>query len=339
MFMQKRRPVLTLGFALVLILTGLPLFAQRKITIKLASLVPENTPWGTAINRMATEWAQATNGEVELIVYHNGVAGDEAEVLRKLKINQIQAAIFTSIGLNAVTPEIMTLSYPLLIRTDDELNEVLTKIKPELDAKIQQSGFVTLAWAPAGWIKIFSRNPVFGPADLRRQKMATNADELEMMQAFKTMGFQMVPLNLNDILASLNSGMVDAVYQSPIAVAGFQIFGIAKNMSSINIAPFMGGIVMNNTAWRRIPDRHKDKIMAICGRIEGEIVRSIANLEAEAISTMSKYGLVINQAGSQHIQEWTSDIAKYENALVGPIFNRDLYQKINAILQDYRRRR
>jgi TRAP-type C4-dicarboxylate transport system substrate-binding protein len=334
--MQKRRAAFHFVLVLALIFSASPLFAQRKITIKLASLVPESTPWGAAINRLATQWSEATNGEVELIVYHNGVAGDEAEVLRKLNLNQIQAAIFTSIGLNSVASEVMTVSYPFLIRDDAELDAVLGRIKPELETKIQQSGFVTLAWARAGWIKVFSRSPVLSPSDLKRQKLGTSPDELAMLQAFKTMGYQMVPAHLNDILVALNGGMIDAVYQSPVAVAGYQLFGIAKNMLSVNVAPFMGGILMNNTAWRRIPDRYKDRLMAICKQMETEIESSIASLEVEAVSTMTKYGLVTNQPSPQQVQEWYADTAKYENGLVGTIFNREFYQKINAILLDYR---
>ncbi|MDR1318908.1 MAG: TRAP transporter substrate-binding protein DctP [Treponema sp.] len=326
-------------FFCVLLAAGGPLFAQRKITIKLASLVPENTPWGAAINRMAVEWAQATNGEVELIVYHNGVAGSEGDVLRKLNLNQIQAAIFTSIGLNSVMPEVMTISYPFLIRDDEELDEVLQKIRPELDAKIEQNGFVTLAWARAGWVKIFSKTPVFTPNDLRRLKVGTNPDELEMLQAFKVMGFQMVPVNMNDVLVSLNGGMIDALYQSPITVAGAQIFGIAKNMSTVNLAPFMGGIIMNRTAWRRIPDRYKDRLQRICKRIEREIDGSISALERDAVSSMTRYGLIINQPDPRQEQEWYNDMARHEAELVGPVFNKELYQKISVLLAEYRRRR
>jgi TRAP-type C4-dicarboxylate transport system substrate-binding protein len=335
--MQIRGYTLRLMAVLMLFFAVSPLFAQRKITIKLASMVPENTPWGAAINRLSTEWSQATNGEVELVVYHNGVAGDEADVLRKLRMNQIQAAVFTSIGLNSVMPEVMTLSYPFLIRTDQELDAVLSTVKPELDAKIQRNGFVTLAWARAGWIKIFSRTPVYVPNDMRRLKVSASPNELEMMQAFKTMGYQMVPLGLNDILVSLNSGMVDVVWQSPIAVAGYQIFGVAKNMNAINVSPFMGGILMNNTAWRRIPDRYKDRLMAICKRIEREIEGSIAKLETEAISTMTKYGLTVHTPNPRQAQEWYNDMDRYESSLVGQVFNRELYQKIKVILGDYRR--
>ena len=335
---QNKYAVLLWAVLFFTLVPAASLYAQRKITVKLASLVPENTPWGAAINRMSTEWAQATNGEVELIVYHNGVAGTEADVLRKLRMNQIQAAVFTSVGLNSVTPEVMTVSYPLLIRNDEELEAVLQKLRPDLDARIGKNGFTTLAWARAGWVKIFSRTPVFTPQELQWQKLGTSPDELEMLQAFKAMGFQMVPVNMNEVLVSLNGGMIDAVYQSPIAVAGSQLFGIAKYMSTINLAPFMGGIVMNQTAWRRIPDQYKDRLMAICKKIEGEIDGSIAKLEADAIATMTKYGLVINTPSPAQEEEWYQKINLHESELAGPIFNQEIYQTIKDILTEFRQK-
>ncbi|MDR0316557.1 MAG: TRAP transporter substrate-binding protein DctP [Treponema sp.] len=335
---KMKKKGLCAAIALIMLLAAAgPLCAQRKITIKLASLVPENTPWGVALNRMATEWAQVTNGEVELVIYHNGVAGTEAEVLRKLRMNQIQAAIFTTSGLSSITPDVMSLSYPLLIRNDAELEAVLAQLKSELNGKMEQNGFVTLAWAKAGWVKIFSRIPVFTPNDMRTQKLGTNPEDLKMIQAFRAMGYQMVPLSLGDVLVALNGGMVDAIYQSPIAVAANQYFGVARNMSTINLAPFMGGILMNQTAWRRIPDRYKEQLLAISKQVESDIDNSISRLEADAISTMARYGLVINSPSPAQMQEWYDDLARHERDLAGPIFSREFYQKINAILADFRR--
>jgi len=326
---------------LVLFFFVSPLYAQRKITIRLASLVPENTPWGAAINRMAADWSKTTNGEVQVIVFHNATAGDEPEVLRKLKMNDIQAAVFTSIGISSLMPEVMAVSYPFLIRNDAELNEVMGKIRPELDTKIQQNGFVTLAWAQAGWIKIFSKTPVYVPSDLRKLKLGTGSEE-EMLQAFRIMGYQMVPTTLPNIITDLNSGKIDALYQSPIYAASGQVFGIAKNMASVNVAPFMGGILMNNTAWRRIPEKYRPELLAICKRMEKDIETSIINLEKDTISTMVRYGLQINELTAQQMQEWFDDTAKYENRMVGtnpPVFNRDYYYKISAILSEYRKGR
>jgi TRAP-type C4-dicarboxylate transport system substrate-binding protein len=316
-----------------------PAFAQRrKVTIKLASLVPENTPWGTALNRMAGEWRAATNGEVELMIYHNGIAGSEGDVLRKLKGNQIQAAVLSSFGLNSITPndEIMTLSCPFLIRNNAELDLILGSLKPDLEERINKEGFFTLAWSKAGWVRFFSKAPVFVPADLKRQKLGTNEQEPALMDAFKAMGYQMVPVAMNQILVSLNGGMIDAVYQSPVAVGGLQIFGVAKNMASINIAPFMGGIVMNQAAWRSIPERHKPELLRIAKRLEAELDTSIQQLEASAIAAMKNYGLTINEVSPAQEQLWYDDVNRVIPSLLGAAFNRELYVRIDTLLRAHR---
>jgi TRAP-type C4-dicarboxylate transport system substrate-binding protein len=331
--------ILVLLFVLGALLFPDPAFAQRRrVTIKLASLVPENTPWGAALNRMAREWAAATNGEVEMQIYHNGVAGGEADVLRKLKGNQIQAAILSSFGLNAITPghEIMTLSCPFLIRNNEELDLVLDVLKPDLEAQINRQGFFTLAWSKVGWVRFFSKAPVFVPADLKRQKLGTNEQEPALMDAFKAMGYQMVPVSMNQVLVYLNGGMIDAVYQSPVNVGGLQIFGVARNMASINIAPFMGGIVMNQTAWRSIPDRYKPELLRIAKELEAELDTSIQELEAGAIATMRDYGLVVNEVSPAQEQLWHEDVDRVIPSLLGTTFNREIYERIEALLRSRR---
>jgi len=337
-FRQKLQFLLFVSMFLFLVS---PVFAQR-LTIRLASLVPENTSWGQSINRLAAEWSRVTNGQITVTVFHGGTAGTEAQVLSLLRSNQIQAAVLTSMGLNSITPEVMALSYPFLIRNDTELTEVLRVLKPDLDARMQQNGFITLTWARAGWIKVFSRSPVFSPDDLRRLRLASSPDEQQMIQAFRTMNYQIVPVNLTEMLFSLQSGRIDAMYISPVFVAGNQLFGVAGNMASINVAPFMGGILMNEVTWRRIPERFRPALLEASRRLERDIEASIASLEAEAISTMVRYGLRINELTPAQSQVWYDDTARFESRLVGganPVFNRDYFNRIRDILTEYRRRR
>ena len=325
--------------ALVLIFLISPLFAQRKITIKMASPVPENTPWGKVLNQLAVDWKRITNGEVEMIIYHNGVAGGEKEVVRNLRVNQIQAAVLSTYGLYEISPEIMTLSCPFLIRDDNELDLVLAGIRDELEEKINGKGYFTVAWARVGWVKFFSKQPIFVPADLKKQRLGTNADQAEMNQVFKTMGFQMIPVARDDILIALNSSMVDAVFQSPIAVGSTQVFGLARNMASINIAPFVGAIVVNQRTWRAIPDKYKPQLIAAAKRSEAELDRSVRGLEDDMIKTMGNYGLKVNQLSPEQEQLWYDEIGRSMPSLVGTMFDRDIYGRIQGILQNYRNRR
>ena len=110
-------------------------------------------------------------------------------------------------------------------------------------------------------------------------------------------------------------------------------------MSGVNVAPFMGGILMNNAAWRSIPDRYKPQLLEISSRIERDVAASIASLERDAISTMVRYGLQINELTDEQLQVWYDDTARYENNLVGTtsaVFNRDYYMRIRNILTEYR---
>lgn len=326
--------------ALLLLGTMLPVsvYAQRKTTIKLVSLVPENTPWGTLLKRMAREWSAATRGEVELVIYHN-VKSSEADVLRQLNMNQIQAAMLSTFGMKLISPEIMTLSCPFLIRNNEELDLVLNSLKGDLEKKINDKGYFTLAWSKIGWVRFFSKSPVFVPADLKRQRLGTSDTEPELLEAFKAMGYQMAPVAMSQILVSLSGGQIDAVYQSPVNAGGFQIFGLAKNMASIKVAPFLGSIILNQRTWRAIPDRHKGELLRIARQVEAELDNSVQALENEVIQTMANYGLVINQISPQQEQIWFDDVSGTLPRLVGTLFDRETYGRIDNLLKAYREKR
>jgi TRAP-type C4-dicarboxylate transport system substrate-binding protein len=322
--------------ALFLIFLISPLFAQKKITIKMASPIPESTPWGRFLNQMAGDWKKITNGEVELIVYHNGVAGYESDVVRGLKLNQFQAAVLSTLGLYEISPEIMTLSCPFLIRSDDELDLVLSQVISGLEEKINSKGYYTLAWARAGWVKFFSKSPVFVPEDLKKQKLGAVADQAELNHVFKAMGFHVVPIERNDILIALGSNMVEAVFQSPVAVGGAQAFGLAKNMMSLNVAPFLGGMIFNQRAWRSIPDKYKPQMIDAVRRNEANLDLEVRRLEDDMIKTMGNYGLKVNRLSPQQEQLWYDEIGRAMPGLIGTVFDRDIYRRIEAILQNYR---
>ena len=51
--MKARRPLCILLALLVLTLAQA---AAKPLTLKLATAVPENTPWGAGLNKLAAEW-------------------------------------------------------------------------------------------------------------------------------------------------------------------------------------------------------------------------------------------------------------------------------------------
>ena len=337
--MNRTMKMARVVLALLMVMLVSPAFAQRRLTIRMASPVPENTSWGRVFSQLADDFRRITDGQVELIIFHNGTAGNEKEVVRNLRVNQLQAAVLSTLGLYEITPEAMTLSVPFLIRDDEELDLVLGGLKTDLGERINAKGYFTLAWARIGWVKFFSKQPVFVPADLKRQKLGTNADQAEMNRVFGAMGFQMVPVSQNDILIALNSNTVDAVFSSPVAVGSTQAFGLARNMASVNVAPFIGAIVFNERAWRAIPDRFKPQLFEVTRRREADLDRVVREQEREMIAIMENHGLRVNQLSPEQEQQWYDEMGRVTPQLVGTLFDRGIYNRIEAMLRDFRNRR
>jgi len=120
---------------------------------------------------------------------------------------------------------------------------------------------------------------------------------------------------------------------------GLQIFGLAKNMASIQVAPFMGAIVLNQKAWRSIPDKYKPELIRITKKLEAELDTSVQALESEVIETFVKYGLVVNTVSPEQEQVWYADMNRAMPHLVGTVFDKTMYDRINALLKAHREAR
>jgi TRAP-type C4-dicarboxylate transport system substrate-binding protein len=307
---------------------------QRKTIIKLASPLPRNTIWGVELDKIAGEWARITGGEIELRVVHGQT--DEGKNLALLRQNQIQIAIFTSIALNSIAPEIMALSIPMFIHDNDEFDAVLQEVRPILNSKIEEKGFVNLVWAKAGWVRIFSTAPVVYPDDLRKLRVGTNPDEEDILNAFRTMGFNMVPVALTQVTQQLTSRRIDAIYQSPTAVAPIKLYKTTKYMNTLKLAPFMGGALMNQQGWKDI-EKYRPRLQELFTNAGTNMENSFLQEEEKAIANMRADGLAIHDATPAEEEFWYRDLQKYLPDLVSRnIFNRDMYDRIQAILQKYR---
>jgi TRAP-type C4-dicarboxylate transport system substrate-binding protein len=310
--------------------------SAEAVEIKLASSLPRNSDWGRVLDRISADWHRVSNGEVTLTIFHER-AGTEEQYLQWLRQNRIQAAVLTSSALNNVAPEIMALSIPFLIRNDDEFDAVLAEMRPLLDARIEEKGYRNLAWTKAGWVKIFSRSRVSVPDDLRRLKLGASTSDKKFSDAFKAMGFQLVGVSLTDIPMFFNSGRIDAIYQSPIAIQASSLYKMAGHMLSLNLAPFMGGILMNRQGWETIPERYREPLREIVRRAGMEFEASFQRQEADAVAIMRRDGLVYNEIGPREEQVWLNDISSRIPGLVDRnVFDKAAYQRILDILERYR---
>src|SRR5262245_1849510 len=167
----KRRLVrLALGSLLVMAAAS-PGTAQAPVVVKMATLVPDGSRWFLILKETAEKWKTLSGGRVVVRLYPGGVAGDDPDVVRKIRLGTLNAGLLTSVGVAEIDKSVYALGVPLMYDSYEEVYYVLEKMRPRLEASLEAKGFVVLNWADGGWVHFFTQKPVAVPDDLRALKL------------------------------------------------------------------------------------------------------------------------------------------------------------------------
>lgn len=158
-------------FALLGCLWIAPSFAIAEVAIKFATLAPEGTPWMQIMRDMSREVERQTEGGVTFRFYPGGIAGDERDVIRKMRIRQLHGGAFPGFGMGLILPESRVLELPRLFRNAPEADHVVAAMMPHFEKAFDQKGYVLLSLNESGSVFIFSKSPLHTMQDAARAKL------------------------------------------------------------------------------------------------------------------------------------------------------------------------
>jgi len=321
------------------VLLGMVLFLQSGfgLTIKIGSSAPDHSPWDIALDALAAEWASITGNRVRLQIYPGGSTGNEADNLRKVRIGQLQGAVVTTGGLASISTDMLIFSLPLFIRNDAELDYVLDVMEPELRGIIEEKGFSLIAWQPAGWVRPFAKDPILYPRDLKSFKLALPMSDAAFVQAWKSIGFHIVQITSNEFMTALQTGMIEAFINPALVAASYQWFALAPHMCEIDLAPLVGGLLIDTRVWTRIPEEYRPRLLAAAHDILYPLHETAASLTADAIELMENNGLVAHEIDEGIRQEWVDDLERSYNRIIGTSIDPGLFNEMEEHLEEYRR--
>ncbi len=302
---HARRALTPLLIAAALAASAAAAGAQPNV-VKLASLVPDGSVWHKILQGTGSEWSAATAGRVTLRIYPGGVAGDEPDMVRKMRIGQIQASALTVTGLAAIDDAFLIFTVPRMFDSYPELLYVLDRMKPVLKQRLEAKGFVLLNWGHAGWVHFFTKQPVQTVAEIHKLKMFVWAGDDRMVQMWRDNGFQPVALAATDILTGLQTGMIEAYPTTPLAALALQWYRSTPYMVEDGLAPLVGGLVMTKTAWTRISEDDRTAILAACKKAEKRLEREIPGQDSTAVVEMQKRGLTVTHVRPEAMAGWAA---------------------------------
>jgi TRAP-type C4-dicarboxylate transport system substrate-binding protein len=327
-------------FLLVLLLATLPVLdaaAQDAVKIRLGTLAPRGTTWHRALLEMGEKWRAGQGAGAIFIVYTDGSQGSESDMVRRMRVGQLNAALLSVVGLNDIDDSVTALQkMPMIFRSWEELDYVREKLRPTLEKRFLDKGFVVLCWGDAGWVRFFSKSPVATPADLRKLKLFAWAGDSAQADIMKALGYQPVVLEVADILPALQTGMIQALPSSPFWALTLQFYTQADHMLDMNWAPLVGAVVITRKSWDSLSPAGQ-KALREAGEAAGAQLRSISRREnEEAVAAMKRRGLKVHSVTPEAEAEWRRTAEQLYPMIRGTLVPADLFDEVQRLLREQR---
>jgi len=298
--------------------------------LRIATLAPRDSPLGDVYQQLKTGMKERTGGQVNMKMYYGGVAGDEITVVRKMRVGQLDGALITSTGLSALVRQVLVMEAPGLIRSYPELDAVREDLAPQLEALFDQAGYKLIAWGDAGKTRIFSTQKIYSPSDLQNVRPWVWRDSATMRAFIKAAGANGVLLNLPEVYSGLQTGIIDTVIASSVAVLAFQWHTKLKTMAKQAGGIVTGAFVIKKDHLETLPKEARDYLDEVSEKTE-EIFRVEGRkIDDEAAVTLSKKLKVINLFRAQ--RQWEEVQFTARESLVGRMYSRALLNRVQEIL-------
>ncbi len=322
--------------ALMILLAPSGASGQESVLVKLGTAAPEGSSWHTILPERGEEWRKASGGAVTLRIYPGGVLGDEPDMVRKMRVGQIQAAALTAVGLSEIDDAIAALQIPMMLDSWEELDHVREKLRPELERRLDEKGFVALNWGDAGWVMFFARRPFATPDDLRKMKLFVWAGDSRAVDLWKASGFNPIPLASTDILPGLQTGLIDAFDTTPLLALASQWFGLAPHMLDLRWAPLVGATVIDKRTWRKVPKESRPALLAAAEKAGQRLRGEIRAANDTAVKVMSQHGLTVHAAPPEVLAEWRRSAESAWPKIRGTLVPAAMFDEVRRLRDAYR---
>jgi len=315
--------------------------AAPAVSLRIASQAPENTPIGAGMSKLAADVLKLSNGRVSLKVYHNGSQGDEEGMRQKMDTGLLDGALFDTFGLTHISPEAMAISAPALIFDQAELEYVMKTAAPFMRDKLAAKGYRSVAFATIGWIRFFSRYEIRTPADLRKYRVAVNPYEKELIQLYKYAGLSVVLAPMTTILQQLQAKSVDVFYTTPtyLSYQWSSFKDVGSRMVGLRVCPVIGGVILSNRAWAKIPEDLKGPFAEACVDAAESISSEFILKEDGIIASLKGYGLSETSLSDAELSLWREEFAMAVEKGTGTVYTKEMLDLIGKSIAEHRKAR
>ncbi|MEN8200237.1 MAG: TRAP transporter substrate-binding protein DctP [Thermodesulfobacteriota bacterium] len=310
--------------------------AKGKYQFKVASIAPEGSIWTKRFHDFTAEVTEKTKGEVTFKVYSGGIMGDDRAMYRKMRVGQLHGGGFTMTGIGTVVPDFRVMGIPFLFNSYEEVDHVQEGLRPFFEKAFADKGLEFIAMTEVGFVYSMSAAPLSTIDQLKKSKVWAPESDPISIAYLQTLGITPLPLTIPDVLTSLQTGMVETVFNSLYGSIVLQWFTKTKYISDIPFGYAYGGLFLDRKRFKRLPESYQALIKKIARKHFDLLISDTRKSNSDSRQVLLDNGVSMVAPDPADVKALRDMREETVQRVQGTAFSAEVYGKTIKLLQEYR---
>lgn len=275
--------------------------------------------------------AGTTELPLRLLIY--GQLGSEDQLVSGLRRGRLQFANLSAMAISTVVPEMALLYAPFLFDSEAEADYVYDNyLTPLYSEMLAAKGLHFISWYEIGMIQVYGKEPLLSPDDVSGRRFRVGAGPAARNFA-RAVGADVIPLGFADVVASLQTGLIEAGEQSISLYARTGIAGEAPHVTMTNHSFGVSAIVASKMWWDSLSALEQHAVTS-AWPVVAETRAAVRQESALDLAAGEELGIVVHTLTPEQRDQWRIATAAVTQQLIDTIGGRS--GAIHAVIEHAR---
>lgn len=331
--MRKTSIAVLLGALMLAVVPGTAFTAADQFVLKVAVPIPRSQEVAIEAKKYNDKLAAMTDNAVQVRVYWGGAAGDDVDVLRKMRAGQMDGAPLSLELVSQFVRQVLVLASPALFNNYKQVDAARQALTPAMEAEAYVNGFKIMAWADVGRLRLLSKKPLESISDFKKMRPWLYPQSEMLKEFYRSVGATGVPLGIAEVYGGLQTNMIDVVWGSALVAAALQWHSGTSYISERGLGFISGGFVFRRGAWDALPKNVQDSMLKLSAESARENQLNLRKQDERSYQRLVQRGHIPQKAKNE--KEWWDAGKNLRQRMIGRVYTKELVEKAEAIAAKY----
>jgi tripartite ATP-independent transporter DctP family solute receptor len=296
--------------------------ADGEVTVRVATVAPEGTPWEKQLRAFKKHAEEKSGGRIKVKMFMGGSLGGEKALVRRTAQGSLEVFGGSAGAMGSLVQELNVIEAPFLFDSFEQADKVFDGPTKDLVKQIlDKRGFVFAQWAENGFRSWFSKDkPIKTPADLKGLRMRSQESPVHI-NTYKAFGATPVPIDITNVLTSLQTGVVDGFDNTPLYAFAASWYQAVKHATMSRHCYQPGVVVMSKRWYATLPPDLQKVLADTPTKIQTEGRNGVRSMDPILVENLKRAGVTVHEPSAAEMEPFkkaTSKIADEFANKTGP---------------------